>query len=352
MVGRDGGAPVEADRRREEERAARQRPMGRGSSARPVCRPRRHRHGRRERRAASDHQDDRGREQSAVGKARHCDHLRPRRQSLHRAGRRRGRQQLTDDAPKKADPRLTDSQKFIRDQEEELLDAVKEAEGAEEEGGREGQGRQAAGLELQDRQVGHRPDALARRHARLRRGRANARRARATTSCPARSTRRDIWKTFPARTAVGDTQNRALLAVLNLKTGKSVWADGSFAPPVGGACDRPAPPRASRRRRPSATSAGRCPTYPTTASSRWRARAPPTTRIAGTSPSTPRPARRGSSIRCMTTRGFAKRAAASDRRASTFLPDNHTRVVPLGARRLDAPLHARRQPTPRRRRSS
>jgi len=32
------------------------------------------------------------------------------------------------------------------------------------------------------------------------------------------------------RTAVGDTQNRALLAVMNLKTGKSVWADGSFAP--------------------------------------------------------------------------------------------------------------------------
>ena len=37
---------------------------------------------------------------------------------------------------------------------------------------------------------------------------------------------------IPARTNVGDTQDRRLLAILNLKTGKTVWADGSFAPPV------------------------------------------------------------------------------------------------------------------------
>jgi hypothetical protein len=35
---------------------------------------------------------------------------------------------------------------------------------------------------------------------------------------------------IPARTNVGDTQIAAL-AVLNLKTGQTVWADGSFAPP-------------------------------------------------------------------------------------------------------------------------
>src|SRR6185436_1590639 len=34
------------------------------------------------------------------------------------------------------------------------------------------------------------------------------------------------------RTAVGDAQNRTLLAVMNLKTGKAVWADASFAPPA------------------------------------------------------------------------------------------------------------------------
>ena len=37
---------------------------------------------------------------------------------------------------------------------------------------------------------------------------------------------------IPGRTAVGDAQSRTLLAVMNLKTGKTVWADGSFAPPV------------------------------------------------------------------------------------------------------------------------
>jgi dipeptidyl aminopeptidase/acylaminoacyl peptidase len=37
---------------------------------------------------------------------------------------------------------------------------------------------------------------------------------------------------IPGRTNVGDTQDRRLLAILNLKTGKTAWADGSFAPPV------------------------------------------------------------------------------------------------------------------------
>ena len=37
---------------------------------------------------------------------------------------------------------------------------------------------------------------------------------------------------IPARSHVGDTQDRRLLAVLNMKSGKAVWADGSFAPPV------------------------------------------------------------------------------------------------------------------------
>ena len=31
---------------------------------------------------------------------------------------------------------------------------------------------------------------------------------------------------------MGDAQSRTLLAILNLKTGKTAWADGSFAPPV------------------------------------------------------------------------------------------------------------------------
>lgn len=48
---------------------------------------------------------------------------------------------------------------------------------------------------------------------------------------------------IPGRTSVGDTQNRALMAVLDIKSGKTVWADGSFAPPVP-ATEKPAPPPA------------------------------------------------------------------------------------------------------------
>ena len=97
---------------------------------------------------------------------------------------------------------------------------------------------------------------------------------------------------IPGRTNVGDTQDRRLLAVLNLKTGKTVWADGSFAPPVpneprsratrAGADSAPAdaadartPKKAEREIRWS------MPSCPTTASWRSRARDRPTTRIAG-----------------------------------------------------------------------
>jgi dipeptidyl aminopeptidase/acylaminoacyl peptidase len=49
---------------------------------------------------------------------------------------------------------------------------------------------------------------------------------------------------IPARSNVGDTQDRRLLAVLNIKSGKTVWADGSFAPPVQEA-EKPAAPGAT-----------------------------------------------------------------------------------------------------------
>ena len=90
---------------------------------------------------------------------------------------------------------------------------------------------------------------------------------------------------IPARTNVGDAQDRRLLAILNLETGKTAWADASFAPPVvedakpaqrrrtADAAPKPASAdaaRHARRARPSATCAGRCPQCPTTARSRWR----------------------------------------------------------------------------------
>ena len=54
--------------------------------------------------------------------------------------------QLTDVAAKKAEPRLTDSQKFIRDEEEKLIGFHPRAEGGQAAGRGEGEGDEAAGV--------------------------------------------------------------------------------------------------------------------------------------------------------------------------------------------------------------
>jgi dipeptidyl aminopeptidase/acylaminoacyl peptidase len=135
-----------------------------------------------------------------------------------------GVQQLTDNGPKKTDPRLTDSQKFIRDEEEQLLDAVKEAKDKKKRADDRDKLDKLPGLELQDRQsaadlllspddvhvfvlVSERP--------------AGAR----NVIVPNWVNETGYVEDISGRTAVGDAQNRLLLAVLNLKTGKSVWLD-------------------------------------------------------------------------------------------------------------------------------
>ena len=140
-------------------------------------------------------------------------------------------EQLTDVAPKKSDPRLTDSQKFIREEEEKLLDAVREQQEKKKKSEDKERQDKLPAFELQDRQsatdlmlsaddthvfmlVSERP--------------VGAR----TVIVPNYVNETGYTEDIPGRTAVGDTQDRRLLAVLNLKTGKSVWADGSFAPPV------------------------------------------------------------------------------------------------------------------------
>jgi dipeptidyl aminopeptidase/acylaminoacyl peptidase len=140
-------------------------------------------------------------------------------------------QQLTDNATKKPDPRLTDSQKFIRDEEEKLLDAVREAKDKKKKADEKDKQDKLPGLELQDRQsvtdLMLSPDGahvfaiVAERPAAAR-----------NVIVPNWVNETGYVEDIPGRTAVGDMQNRLLLAVINLKTGKSVWADGSFAPPV------------------------------------------------------------------------------------------------------------------------
>jgi dipeptidyl aminopeptidase/acylaminoacyl peptidase len=147
-----------------------------------------------------------------------------------------GLQQLTDVSPKKIEPRLTDSQKFMREEEEKLLEAVKEQKDKKKKAEDKDKLDKLPLLELQDRQtavdlmlspddthvfvlVSERP--------------AGAR----TVIVPNYVNETGYTEDINGRTAVGDAQNRTLLAILNLKTGRTAWADGSFAPPV----DEPAP---------------------------------------------------------------------------------------------------------------
>jgi len=139
-----------------------------------------------------------------------------------------GVQQLTDVAPKKADPRLTDSQKFIREEEEKLLEAVKEQKDRKKKTEEKDKQDKLPAFELQDRQSAAdlmlSPDdthvfvLVAERPAGAR-----------NVVVPNYVNETGYTEDIPGRTAVGDTQNRTLLAVLNLKTGKTAWADGSFA---------------------------------------------------------------------------------------------------------------------------
>ena len=139
--------------------------------------------------------------------------------------------QLTDVSQKRPEPRLTDSQKFIKDEEQKLIEFTKQQ--AEERKKREEKAKQdrLPAFEISAQQSASdlmlSPDethvfiVVSERPA----GAKN-------TIVPNYVTESGYVEDITGRTNVGDTQDRRMLAVLNLKTGKSVWADGSFAPPV------------------------------------------------------------------------------------------------------------------------
>jgi dipeptidyl aminopeptidase/acylaminoacyl peptidase len=137
--------------------------------------------------------------------------------------------QLTDVAPKRTEPRLTDSQRFIRDEEEKLIGFVEKQKAEKKKAEDEQKKNRLPQFELQDRQTAAdlmlSPDdthvfiVVNERAAGMK-----------PTIVPNYITETGYTEDIPGRTNVGDTQDRRLLGVLNLTTGKSVWADGSFAP--------------------------------------------------------------------------------------------------------------------------
>ncbi|MEO5896272.1 MAG: alpha/beta fold hydrolase [Vicinamibacterales bacterium] len=141
--------------------------------------------------------------------------------------------QLTDVAPKRPEPRLTDSQKFLKDEEQKLIEFTRQQAEQRKKQEDKAKKEKLPSFEISAQQsaqdlmlspdetnvlivVSERPGGAK------------------NTIVPNYVTESGYVEDIPARTNVGDTQDRRLLAVLNLKTGKSVLADGSFAPPIAG----------------------------------------------------------------------------------------------------------------------
>jgi dipeptidyl aminopeptidase/acylaminoacyl peptidase len=136
--------------------------------------------------------------------------------------------QLTDVAPRRNEPRLTDSQRFLRDEEEKLIDFVEKQKAEKKKAEDEQKKNRLPTFELQDRQTAVdlmlSPDdthvfiVVNERAVGMK-----------PTIVPNYVTETGYTEDISARTNVGDVQDRRLLGILNLSTGKSVWADGSFA---------------------------------------------------------------------------------------------------------------------------
>jgi dipeptidyl aminopeptidase/acylaminoacyl peptidase len=151
--------------------------------------------------------------------------------------------QLTDVAPRRPEPRLTDSQRFIRDEEEKLIDFIEKQKAEKKKAEDEQKKDKLPSFELQERQnavdLMLSPDDS---HVFIVVGERGT--GSKSTIVPNYVTEAGYTEDIQARTNVGDTQDRRLLAVLNLKTAKTVWADGSFAPPVAEQ-EKPAAPGAT-----------------------------------------------------------------------------------------------------------
>jgi dipeptidyl aminopeptidase/acylaminoacyl peptidase len=137
-------------------------------------------------------------------------------------------EQLTDVAAKKRDPRDTDSQKFIKTEEQNLIAHTKtEAEKKKKEEDKQ-KARALPKYELADRQSAAdlelAPDGKHVFLVVLERA-DSAKRA----EVPNYVTQSGYTEDIPGRTKVGDAQDKRTLVVMNLETGKSQSADASFA---------------------------------------------------------------------------------------------------------------------------
>ena len=229
--------------------------------------------------------------------------------------------QLTDAAVRRADPRPTDSQKFLKDEEQKLLDWVEEEAARRKRREALERARALPRFELTDRQTI--ADAAVSADGKFAYLVVNDRAQARTAQVPRFVSESAFTEEINARTKVGDAQDRRRLAVLNLESGDGMWVglDGvsdaiAIPKPVDGDEREAAPSREARARLPRAKSRGsatcggarrRCRPM---ASTPWSRCAPPTTPSDGSRWSMPRPARPRFSITSKTRPGSATAARA------------------------------------------
>lgn len=136
--------------------------------------------------------------------------------------------QLTDVAPKKKEPRETDSQKTLKAEEQKLIEHTRVEAEKKKKAEDKKKAHAAPKLELADRQSAAdlqlSPDGT---HVfvSIVEPAEQAKRA----EVPNYVTESAYVEDIAARTKVGDAQDKRLLAIINLDNGKTVWADSSFA---------------------------------------------------------------------------------------------------------------------------
>jgi dipeptidyl aminopeptidase/acylaminoacyl peptidase len=143
--------------------------------------------------------------------------------------------QLTDAGPKKQEPRLTDSQKFVKAEEESLIGYVREQTKKQKKTEEKREREQLPKFEVTERQAI--PDLLLAQDDTYVYGAIVDRQQGAKRAdVPNYVTISGYTEDIASRTKVGDTQDSRRLAILNLKTKKQVWASlevgGSPAQPT------------------------------------------------------------------------------------------------------------------------
>jgi len=140
--------------------------------------------------------------------------------------------QLTDVSARRTDPRVTDSQKFLKEEEPKILDWVEQEAARRKRREDLDRARALPKFEIAERQ--NIPDAALSGDGKFAFLVVNDRAQPRTAQVPRFVSESSFTEEIQARTFVGDAQDRRRIAVLNLESGEAVWAglDGVSDPIV------------------------------------------------------------------------------------------------------------------------